>query len=64
MQVRKSLENNLFYVSLICPDVMKLLKSKILLSTTTYAPVIGEAASTVWDFVVKYGTYIDVPTGQ
>jgi len=44
------------YFTLICSDVMKLLKSKILLSTTTYAPVIGEAASTVWDFVVKYGT--------
>ncbi|XP_016424173.1 cysteine protease ATG4B-like [Sinocyclocheilus rhinocerous] len=35
---------------------MKLLKSKILLSSTKHAPVIGEAVSTVWEFFVKYAT--------
>nr|XP_055069842.1 cysteine protease ATG4B isoform X1 [Misgurnus anguillicaudatus] len=35
---------------------MKLLKNKILLSTSDYVPVIGEAASTFWDFVIKYAT--------
>ncbi|XP_005165980.1 cysteine protease ATG4B isoform X1 [Danio rerio] len=35
---------------------MKLLKRKILLSTTKYAPVFGVAASTFWNFAVKYAT--------
>ncbi len=53
---KKNARKQFFYILVICLDVMKLLKSKILLSSTKYAPVIGEAASTVWEFVVKYGT--------
>lgn len=53
---KKTARKQFLYISAIGSDVMKLLRSKILLSTTKYAPVIGDAASSVWDFVVKYGT--------
>ncbi len=53
---KKPARKQFLHILVICPDDMKLLKSNIILSSTKYAPVIGEAASTVWGFVVKYGT--------